>query len=71
MVILNLFLMPKSGESGPEIITRLKRDLLPTLLAGALFWPACDFVLFKFIPVHLQVYIHLDEMSLYELNFLK
>nr|KYP59366.1 PXMP2/4 family protein 4 [Cajanus cajan] len=42
------------GESGPEIITRLKRDLLPTLLGGALFWPVCDFVTFRFLPVHLQ-----------------
>lgn len=49
------FLIPISGESGPEIIARLKRDLLPTLLGGALFWPVCDFVTFKFIPVHLQV----------------
>ncbi|XP_061371408.1 uncharacterized protein LOC133313993 isoform X2 [Gastrolobium bilobum] len=42
------------GESGPEIIARLKRDLLPTLLGGALYWPICDFVTFKYIPVHLQ-----------------
>ncbi|XP_027359319.1 PXMP2/4 family protein 4-like [Abrus precatorius] len=42
------------GENRPEIIARLKRDLLPTLLGGALFWPVCDFVTFKFIPVHLQ-----------------
>lgn len=42
------------GESGPEIVARLKRDLLPTLVGGALYWPVCDFVTFKFIPVHLQ-----------------
>ncbi|KAK7271003.1 hypothetical protein RJT34_26577 [Clitoria ternatea] len=42
------------GENGSEIIARLKRDLLPALLGGAVFWPACDFVTFKFIPVHLQ-----------------
>ncbi|TKY46124.1 PXMP2/4 family protein 4 [Spatholobus suberectus] len=42
------------GESGPEIIARLKRDLLPTILSGALFWPVCDFVTFRFMPVHLQ-----------------
>ncbi|KAL2335006.1 hypothetical protein Fmac_016219 [Flemingia macrophylla] len=42
------------GENGPEIIARLKRDLLPTLLGGALFWPVCDFVTFRFLPVHLQ-----------------
>jgi hypothetical protein len=48
-------LMQKSGENGSEIIARLKRDLLPTLIGGALFWPVCDFVTFKYIPVHLQV----------------
>ncbi|KAK2420716.1 Peroxisomal membrane 22 kDa (Mpv17/PMP22) family protein [Trifolium repens] len=42
------------GENGSEIIARLKRDLLPTLIGGALFWPVCDFVTFKYIPVHLQ-----------------
>lgn len=42
------------GESGSEIVARLKRDLLPTLINGAMFWPVCDFVTFKFVPVHLQ-----------------
>ncbi|KAK7380580.1 hypothetical protein VNO78_33094 [Psophocarpus tetragonolobus] len=42
------------GETGAEIIARLKRDLLPTLLGGAVFWPVCDFVTFRFVPVHLQ-----------------
>ncbi|KAJ7973974.1 PXMP2/4 family protein 4 [Quillaja saponaria] len=42
------------GESGHEIVARLKRDLLPTLINGVLYWPICDFVTFKFIPVHLQ-----------------
>ncbi|OMO70726.1 Mpv17/PMP22 [Corchorus olitorius] len=42
------------GETGEEIVARLKRDLLPTLINGAMFWPACDFVTYKFIPVHLQ-----------------
>ncbi|CAK7347450.1 unnamed protein product [Dovyalis caffra] len=42
------------GESGDEIIARLKRDLLPTLKNGLLYWPACDFATFKFVPVHLQ-----------------
>ncbi|XP_062164762.1 uncharacterized protein LOC133871346 isoform X2 [Alnus glutinosa] len=42
------------GESGQEIVGRLKRDLLPTLKNGVLYWPICDFVTFKFIPVHLQ-----------------
>ncbi|EPS65622.1 hypothetical protein M569_09156, partial [Genlisea aurea] len=42
------------GENGSEIAARLKRDLLPTLINGAMYWPLCDFVTFKFIPVHLQ-----------------
>ncbi|XP_052191377.1 uncharacterized protein LOC127800668 [Diospyros lotus] len=42
------------GENGAEIIARLKRDLLPTLMMGVMYWPVCDFVTFRFIPVHLQ-----------------
>ncbi|XP_022951025.1 PXMP2/4 family protein 4-like [Cucurbita moschata] len=42
------------GESGSEIAARLQRDLLPTLLNGLLFWPVCDFLTYKFVPVHLQ-----------------
>ncbi|XP_017643543.1 uncharacterized protein LOC108484316 [Gossypium arboreum] len=42
------------GESGDEIISRLKRDLLPTMLNGIMYWPFCDFITFRFIPVHLQ-----------------
>ncbi|KAF9600762.1 hypothetical protein IFM89_012206 [Coptis chinensis] len=42
------------GENGAEIIARLKRDLLPTLTNGLMYWPICDFVTFKFIPVRLQ-----------------
>ncbi|XP_075640965.1 uncharacterized protein LOC142612711 isoform X1 [Castanea sativa] len=42
------------GENGHEIVARLKRDLLPTFKSGVMFWPICDFVTFKFIPVHLQ-----------------
>ncbi|KAL4334437.1 hypothetical protein GQ457_07G024990 [Hibiscus cannabinus] len=42
------------GESAEEIAARLKRDLLPTLINGAMFWPTCDFVTYKFVPVHLQ-----------------
>ncbi|CAN1274395.1 Protein SYM1 [Linum perenne] len=42
------------GESGDEIIARLKRDLLPTLLSGLVFWPMCDYLTFKAVPVHLQ-----------------
>lgn len=48
-------MVQNSGESGSEIVARLKRDLLPTLINGAMFWPVCDFVTFKFVPVHLQV----------------
>lgn len=42
------------GETGSEIVARLKRDLLPTLLSGIMYWPICDFITFRFIPVHLQ-----------------
>ncbi|EOA18220.1 hypothetical protein CARUB_v10006709mg [Capsella rubella] len=42
------------GENGSEIVARLKRDLLPTMLNGVMYWPLCDFVTFKFCPVHLQ-----------------
>ncbi|OVA09311.1 Mpv17/PMP22 [Macleaya cordata] len=42
------------GENGDEIAARLKRDLLPTLKNGLLYWPMCDFITFKFIPVRLQ-----------------
>ncbi|PSS17291.1 PXMP2/4 family protein [Actinidia chinensis var. chinensis] len=42
------------GENGSEIVARLKRDLLPTLINGLMFWPVCDFLTYKVIPVHLQ-----------------
>lgn len=42
------------GENSAEIIARLKRDLVPTMINGVMYWPVCDFVTFKFIPVHLQ-----------------
>ncbi|CAK9145823.1 unnamed protein product, partial [Ilex paraguariensis] len=42
------------GETGAEIVGRLKRDLIPTMINGVMYWPICDFVTFKFIPVHLQ-----------------
>ncbi|GAB4853447.1 hypothetical protein Ancab_017637 [Ancistrocladus abbreviatus] len=42
------------GEDASEIIARLKRDLLPTLINGVMYWPICDFITFKFTPVHLQ-----------------
>ncbi|KAL9243997.1 hypothetical protein vseg_017820 [Gypsophila vaccaria] len=42
------------GETREDIVARLKRDLLPTLKNGVMYWPLCDFLTFKFIPVHLQ-----------------
>ncbi|GER40202.1 peroxisomal membrane 22 kDa family protein [Striga asiatica] len=42
------------GESGSEIAARWKRDLIPTLLNGLMYWPLCDFMTYKVIPVHLQ-----------------
>ncbi|KAI3805019.1 hypothetical protein L1987_27005 [Smallanthus sonchifolius] len=42
------------GESGKEIMARLKRDMLPTMINNAIYWPLCDFITFRFIPVHLQ-----------------
>lgn len=42
------------GETKDDIVARLKRDLLPTLKNGVMYWPLCDFLTFKFIPVHLQ-----------------
>lgn len=57
-------MMPNLGESGQEIVARLKRDLLPTLKNGVLFWPICDFVTFKFVPVHLQVCLGHFSLSL-------
>lgn len=46
------------GETGSEIAARLKRDLLPTMLSGIMYWPICDFITFRFIPVHLQVRVY-------------
>uniref|UniRef100_A0A804N644 Peroxisomal membrane 22 kDa (Mpv17/PMP22) family protein n=3 Tax=Zea mays TaxID=4577 RepID=A0A804N644_MAIZE len=42
------------GETLPEIIARLKRDLVPAITSGLLYWPTCDLITFKFVPVHLQ-----------------
>ncbi|XP_009587200.1 protein SYM1 [Nicotiana tabacum] len=42
------------GENGEEIAARLKRDLLPTMMNGLMYWPFCDFLTYKVIPVHLQ-----------------
>ncbi|CAA7058653.1 unnamed protein product [Microthlaspi erraticum] len=42
------------GESGSEIFARLKRDLIPAMFNGVMYWPLCDFITFRFFPVHLQ-----------------
>ncbi|KAK1317414.1 hypothetical protein QJS10_CPA05g01286 [Acorus calamus] len=42
------------GETPAEIVARLKRDLIPTMKNGILYWPMCDFITFKFCPVRLQ-----------------
>ncbi|XP_072978498.1 uncharacterized protein [Typha angustifolia] len=42
------------GETTSEIIARLKRDLIPTFKSGLVYWPMCDFITFRFIPVRLQ-----------------
>ncbi|XP_052188451.1 uncharacterized protein LOC127798856 [Diospyros lotus] len=46
------------GEIGEEIIARLKRDLPTTLMNGLMFWPICDFLTYKVVPVHLQPLIN-------------
>ncbi|XP_009773425.1 protein SYM1-like [Nicotiana tabacum] len=46
------------GENGEEIAARLKRDLLPTMIKGLMYWPMCDFLTYKVIPVHLQPLIN-------------
>ncbi|KVI01909.1 protein SYM1-like [Cynara cardunculus var. scolymus] len=42
------------GESGEEIVARLNRDMVPTMINNVLYWPICDFITFRFVPVHLQ-----------------
>ncbi|KAI3737205.1 hypothetical protein L2E82_27200 [Cichorium intybus] len=42
------------GESVGEVGSRLRRDLLPTLTGGLMYWPVCDFFTYKIVPVHLQ-----------------
>ncbi|KAL1199300.1 Peroxisomal membrane protein PMP22 [Cardamine amara subsp. amara] len=42
------------GETGSDILARLKRDLLPAMFNGVMYWPLCDFITFRFFPVHLQ-----------------
>ncbi|KAB1208488.1 PXMP2/4 family protein 4 [Morella rubra] len=48
---VNAFLQ---GENTTEIVARLKRDLVPTLINGIMYWPLCDFITYRFTPVHLQ-----------------
>ncbi|CAA7038001.1 unnamed protein product [Microthlaspi erraticum] len=48
---LNAFLQ---GEGMSDIVARLKRDFLPAMLNCVMYWPVCDFITFKFFPVHLQ-----------------
>lgn len=55
LVSLILILVATLGESSSEIVARLKRDLVPTVVNGLMYWPICDFITFKFVPVHLQV----------------
>ncbi|KAH9303680.1 hypothetical protein KI387_008084, partial [Taxus chinensis] len=42
------------GENGSEIFARLKRDFLPTIKSGAMYWPLCDFITYRYVPVQLQ-----------------
>ncbi|XP_024517761.1 PXMP2/4 family protein 3 [Selaginella moellendorffii] len=42
------------GENGAQIWHRLKRDLIPTLASGLMYWPFCDLITFRYVPVHLQ-----------------
>ncbi|CAG7860638.1 unnamed protein product [Brassica rapa] len=42
------------GEGGSDIVARLKRDFLPAMQNCVMYWPVCDFITFKFFPVHLQ-----------------
>ncbi|KAL9242072.1 hypothetical protein vseg_016110 [Gypsophila vaccaria] len=42
------------GEDATEIVARLRRDFFPTMVNCVIYWPFCDFVTFRFAPVHLQ-----------------
>ncbi|KAJ6794664.1 putative PXMP2/4 family protein 4 [Iris pallida] len=42
------------GETNAEIFARLKRDFIPTMKSCLVYWPMCDFITFKFVPVRLQ-----------------
>lgn len=45
------------GETKNEIMARLQRDLIPIIVNGVMYWPICDFITYKYIPVHLQVLV--------------
>eukprot|EP00250_Pteridium_aquilinum_P029851 c40235_g1_i1 orf=3-671(+) len=47
---LNAYLQ---GETTKEVISRLKRDLLPAFRSGLMYWPLCDFLTYRYVPVHL------------------
>ncbi|CAI9304160.1 unnamed protein product [Lactuca saligna] len=42
------------GEKCKEIVARLKRDMLPTMINNVIYWPMCEFIIFRFVPVPLQ-----------------
>ncbi|KAH7307031.1 hypothetical protein KP509_22G043200 [Ceratopteris richardii] len=48
---LNAFMQ---GESHQEIVARLRRDFIPTIRSGLMYWPICDFITYRYVPVHLQ-----------------
>ncbi|KAG0563134.1 hypothetical protein M758_8G006000 [Ceratodon purpureus] len=57
------------GESGAQITTRLQRDLIPTLKNGLMYWPACDFITYRYIPIPLQVCISTVENRIFSTSF--
>eukprot|EP00897_Mesotaenium_endlicherianum_P008347 jgi/Mesen1/7540/ME000391S06770 len=42
------------GESRSEILGRLRRDIPATFQKGLLYWPLCDALTYRYVPVHLQ-----------------
>eukprot|EP00249_Psilotum_nudum_P014416 c24811_g1_i1 orf=738-1577(-) len=42
------------GERQTEIVARLRRDFFPTIRSGLMYWPVCDFITYRHVPVHLQ-----------------
>uniref|UniRef100_A0A7N0TVN1 PXMP2/4 family protein 4 n=1 Tax=Kalanchoe fedtschenkoi TaxID=63787 RepID=A0A7N0TVN1_KALFE len=51
------------GENSAEITARLKRDLVPALFNGVMYWPVCDFITFRFTPLHLQVCYNVNQFE--------